>query len=110
MTETSNINDGNGAEAATEKQRQKAPKKKTVADLQAKLKKMRQDIAMLQEKQDKDAERNRRIREQAVGRTVIEMIENREIDPVNIAKVRDKVRQSCCKPNQVRAFEGTIFE
>ena len=111
MTEMTIMNDDNEDETAREKLRRKVPhKKKTVAELEARLGNTRLEIAALKEQQIKEAERARRTREQAIGRIMLELIENGEIDPSVIVKVRDEVQKSCRKPNQIKAFAETIFK
>jgi hypothetical protein len=109
MTETNTANQDNLTEAASGKRRPNAHDN-SVAYLEEKLRKARLKLAQAKVEQAKQAERGKRIREQSIGRILLELIEEERIDASFFALLRDEVKKSCRRDSQVSAFAGTVFE
>jgi len=94
---------------ATETPEMDAPPKNTLSYFEEKLRKARLKLAEAKAEHAKLAERGRRIRERAVGRIMLELIDAGRVDEPVIATLREEVKKSCSTLRQLVAFAHTIF-
>jgi chorismate mutase len=87
----------------------KSSNKETITHLEERLKRARLRLAQAKKGLQQQSMRERSRRERDVGKIVVRLAEQGELDPSVVALLRDEVRATCRSPAQVAAFRDTPF-
>jgi hypothetical protein len=87
----------------------KSKNKASITHFEERLKQARNQLARAKKELQLQSMRERSRRERDVGKIVLRLIENCEMDPQVVARLRDEVRSACRSPAQVAAFRDTPF-